>query len=136
MGFDRVRYFDGVEPDTTLLTANKSSEEVVFSRRFKYFAHLLGFDSVRHVVDVNQISGRQDLRIAVNRGAQVVDFPDLARQEQLGQPIAVQAIELRPPLNETTKRALDAYLLAVCEPADDMIIVDHRTAGHQSLVGE
>jgi hypothetical protein len=137
MGWDRVRYFNGVDGESTLISADKRAADTVYGEKFKFFARHLGF-AVREVVDVSLVEESAGLQHRINKGhTGVVPFPDPARRKWIGtdRQIAEIAVELRPPVDEAGMRVLNAYLITHCEPNDAGYIIDNRRDPETLLAG-
>ncbi|MDB5176173.1 MAG: hypothetical protein JWM81_1031 [Candidatus Saccharibacteria bacterium] len=128
MGYDRVRLFEGVGGESTLISADKASSQTVYGYKFGHFASLIGF-TVRRVVDIQALVSDEGLQSLVNNGrAQVAEFPEAARQKWHAEKSrAEDAIELKPPLDEHTLPIILAYLKTHCDPNDAGMIIDNRT---------
>ena len=137
MGWDRIRYFEGVDGESTLISATGASEATVLSFKFQAFARYLGFKT-REVVDIQALPHRKYLQNLVNKavGAHVAEFPQEARRVWYGDVLAEHAIEFRPPVSEEAMKYLNAYLLAVCDPNDaGPLILDNRGNKEQWIAG-
>lgn len=135
MGWDRIRYFNGADGESTLLSADKASAEVVYGFKFGHFVNMLGH-SARQVVDLSALQGSPRLQRLVNtRQAQVTEFPEAAKVDWYGRQLADHAVEIRPPVSDERMQVLNAFLVSVCEPNDAAYIIDNR-GEHETVMAE
>lgn len=124
MGYDRIAYFNGKDNESTLLSADKRSADVVYGNRFQFFCMNLGF-KVREVVDAADVPCHRD---DVNRGVQIDDLPARTKAEIIaGHRLAPGVfVELQPPVEEAMMNVLNAYFETHCDPSDSGLILDYR----------
>jgi hypothetical protein len=91
------------------------------------FARGIGFTGTRKVVDVQAVADSPHLQGSVNTGGyQVAEFPSAARQIWYDRRLADAAVELRPPVDDSTLEILNAFLRTMCDPSDAGLILDNR----------
>ena len=128
MGFDRVRYFNGVDGESTLITGDKNSKHAVFDRDFKNFAWCIGLKA-RDVVDPLELSENPRLQARVNQGTMyIAQVPDRVRKFNDPRWSGIQyAVEVRPPIDDQTIGMITRYFESHCKCNDAGMIIDNRT---------
>lgn len=116
MGFDRIRFFDGKNAESTLISADKMSAEIVYGKDFLNFLNAIGFIA-RHAVDDTKPS--KDNQQHIQRGAVAVEFPpDEKIHDTFGRKIGDWLIEVKPPIKPEQMRHVIRWLDIYCDPSD------------------
>lgn len=136
MGWDRVRYFEGADGKSTLITGDKNSKYAVFGQDFKNFAWCIGLKA-RDVVDLPELAESEYLQERVNNGTMyIAAIPEQVRKLNDNQWSGIRyAVELRPPLNDQTMEMVSRWFQTHCECNDAGMIIDNRSAPAQSVGG-
>jgi len=133
MGWDRVRIFNGVENESTLITGDKNCQRAVYSNKFKSFARHLGY-TAREIVDIRGLQQEPYLQERINNGwLQIAEVPEKVREVNEGFRWGQTAVELKPPVSEETLQVLVAYFQTFCECNDAGIIIDNRPDRAKSI---
>lgn len=133
MGYDRIAFFPG-NNDTTLISADKSSAEVVYGDKFQYYLQRLGYKT-RTVVDRSAVD--QNISM-INKGrAQIEELPAITKAEVIpGYPVAHGVfVEAKPPIVGEAMKAVVSYLLTHCEPNDDGVVLDYTGDKVRTIAG-
>lgn len=116
MGFDRIRFFDGKNAESTLISADKMSAEVVYGKHFLNFLNTIGF-MTRHVVD--ETKPTKDNQRYLERGSIAVAFPaDEKINDQYGRIIGDVLVEAKPPIQPEQMKSIIRWLDIYCDPSD------------------
>lgn len=136
MGWDRVRYFDGIDGESTLITGDKNSMYAVYDQDFKNFAWCIGLKA-RDIVDIPELSDSEHLQTKVNEGSlHIAEIPDRVRRYNDYQWSDIQyAVEVRPPLNDDTMAMVTRYFESHCQCNDAGMIIDNRQDPARSVGG-
>jgi hypothetical protein len=134
MGYDRIAYFEGTDGETTLISADKDSSEVVYGYKFQSFLGRLGFHA-QIVVDRQGVAEMARYRNRID--AEIKDLPERTKAEVIpGSRVAGWTfVEVKPPLDNEMIRVVNAYFETHCEPSDAGLILDYRQSPAECIGG-
>ncbi|MDB5181242.1 MAG: hypothetical protein JWP13_5 [Candidatus Saccharibacteria bacterium] len=136
MGWDRVRYFNSADGESTLITGDKNCKRAVYDQDFKNFAWCIGLKA-RDIVDIPELSNSEYLQGRVNNGTlNISPIPDRVRNyNDYRWPDIEYAVEVRPPINDQTTEMITRWFESHCECNDAGMIIDNRQDPARSVGG-
>jgi hypothetical protein len=130
MGYDRIRFYDGIENQSTLITADKESAFVVYGNNFRRFLNVLGTTATL-AADHDQPA--KDIPAHVKP----IAYPPKLKpfDSEVGYS-SLHVIEVQPPLADDQLLLTMRYLKEYCMPSDaGPLFLDSRSDHNGCTIG-